>query len=88
MPSFCRVATQAFLEVYATLRVELLNDKLLEGQPEDARNWLREVSPGIVFASAADPVDLSQQSLSTSHNSQGSWTPSVLITSCQVLRAV
>lgn len=34
---------QAFLDVYATLREELLSDKLLEGQPEDARNWMREV---------------------------------------------
>lgn len=30
--------------MYATLREELLNDKLLEGQPQDARNWLKEVS--------------------------------------------
>jgi hypothetical protein len=34
---------QAFLAVYTTLRDELLNDKLLEGQPQDARNWLKEV---------------------------------------------
>lgn len=34
---------QAFLDVYATLREELLNDKLLEGQPQAAKDWLKEV---------------------------------------------
>eukprot|EP00775_Hariotina_reticulata_P012243 gene12243-12380_t len=34
---------EAFLAVYTTLRDELLNDKLLEGQPQDARNWLKEM---------------------------------------------
>jgi hypothetical protein len=39
--SCCR---QAFLDVYATLREELLNDKMLEGQPQEAKDWLKEVS--------------------------------------------
>lgn len=34
---------EAFLEVYATLREELLNDKLLAGQPQAARDWLKEM---------------------------------------------
>jgi hypothetical protein len=36
---------QAFMEVYATLRDELLNDKLLGGPPKHAVDWLKEVSP-------------------------------------------
>ncbi|KAF6256016.1 isoprenoid synthase domain-containing protein [Scenedesmus sp. NREL 46B-D3] len=34
---------EAFLDVYATLREELLNDKMLEGQPQEAREWLKEM---------------------------------------------
>jgi hypothetical protein len=40
------LAVQAFLDVYAVLRSELLSDKLLEGQPQAARDWLKEVRPG------------------------------------------
>lgn len=29
--------------MYATLREELLSDRLLEGQPQAARDWLKEV---------------------------------------------
>jgi hypothetical protein len=29
--------------VYATLREELLSDQLLENQPKDARDWMKEV---------------------------------------------
>lgn len=34
---------EAFLDVYAVLRSELLADKLLEGQPQAARDWLKEM---------------------------------------------
>ncbi|KAF8064640.1 FPS1 [Scenedesmus sp. PABB004] len=34
---------EAFLDVYAVLRDEILADKLLEGQPADARSWMREM---------------------------------------------
>jgi hypothetical protein len=40
----CLCDLQAFLDVYATLREELLSDKLLEGQPQAAKDWLKEVS--------------------------------------------
>jgi hypothetical protein len=46
------LSVQAFLDVYAVLRSELLSDKLLEGQPEAARDWLKEVSPLPAFATA------------------------------------
>lgn len=29
--------------MYATLRQELLDDKMLEGQPQEAKDWLKEV---------------------------------------------
>jgi len=34
---------EAFLAVYASVRDELLNDKLLEGQPKEAKAWLKEM---------------------------------------------
>ncbi|WIA39084.1 hypothetical protein OEZ86_005226 [Tetradesmus obliquus] len=34
---------EAFLDVYATLRQELLDDKMLEGQPQEAKDWLKEM---------------------------------------------
>lgn len=36
--------SQAFLDVYNVLREELLSDRLLQGQPQAARDWLKEVS--------------------------------------------
>lgn len=51
------LAVQAFLDVYAVLRSELLSDKLLEGQPQAARDWLKEVRPDCALSTAPCETD-------------------------------
>lgn len=68
---------EAFLGVYATLREQLLDDKLIAGQPQAARDWLKEMLdynvPGgklnrgmavyDVLASIKGPENLSEQEI-------------------------
>lgn len=40
--AFCNL--QSFLSVYDVIKAELLEDKLFEGQPQAAKDWVKEVS--------------------------------------------
>jgi hypothetical protein len=41
---------QEFLKVFGELRDELVNDGLLERQPESSKQWVKEVSSSPAFA--------------------------------------
>jgi len=56
MPHRSNTRAQAFLKVYATLREEILDDALLQGQPSDAKEWMREVGRGVAVCSGLSKV--------------------------------